>query len=123
MLLMQNIPPNVRDSLSKEFLNTLDIAIRVYGDQLFRLPNRAGELKRQRSVPLLDAVLLGIRNLGQNASLLPNHSEAILKGTKDLLMKKETYEILVARGNTRREIEKRIDLMTNMYRSVLEGKC
>jgi hypothetical protein len=103
MLLMQNIPPNIRDSLSKEFLNSLDIAIRVYGDQLFRLPNRAGELRRQRSVPLLDAVLLGIRNLGQNASLLPNHSEAILKGTKDLLMKKE------------------IELMTNMYRSVLEG--
>jgi hypothetical protein len=121
MLLMQNIPPNIRDSLSKEFLNSLDIAIRVYGDQLFRLPNRAGELRRQRSVPLLDAVLLGIRNLGQNASLLPNHSEAILKGTKDLLMKKETYEILVARGNTKREIERRIELMTNMYRSVLEG--
>lgn len=122
MIRMQNISQEDRDRLRSAYLNTLDIAIRTYGDSLFRLPNKAGALKRQRSVPLSDAVLLAIRKLDHKASMLSKHAEAILRKTKDLLTDEKTNKILTSRGNTRREFEDRVNLMTDVYHSVLGGE-
>lgn len=120
MIQSQNISLKACDRLESEYLGNIKTAIRIYGDHLFRLLNKAGELRRQRSIPLSDAVLLAIRNLGQKANLLPNHSETILEETKKLLTNDSTYRVLVSRGNTKREFEDRINLMIKTYQSVLE---
>jgi Protein of unknown function DUF262 len=106
--------------LKSEYMQKLKIAIQIYGEKLFRLPNRKGELAGRRSVPLADAVLLGIKNSGTKGALLPKHSDYIVRQTKKLLSAPKTYETLVGRGNTRAAVEKRISLLTRVFHRALK---
>ena len=60
--------------LKDEYENCLRIAIAIFGESTFRLPNNAGKLTGRRSVPLADAVLLAIRSCGADAKSLPKRS-------------------------------------------------
>jgi hypothetical protein len=113
---------SIRDctKLRGEYMEMFGIATQIYGKQLFRLPNKKGELAGRRSVPLADAVLLGIKNAGTDRDHLPKHSDYIIRQTKRLLSAPKTYETLVGRGNTRAAIENRISLLTRLFRRALK---
>jgi hypothetical protein len=118
---MKNAPPRRCKGLQIEYLVNLNIATQIYGDSLFRLPSRKGELVGRRSIPLSDAVLLSIRNLGQVAKKLPDCADYLQDQTKLLLNNEDKYEILVGRRNTKDAVEARIQLTTEMFRQALEG--
>jgi len=107
------------DKLKKEYLNSLDISWAVYGSSLFKLPAKNGELEGRRSVPLSDAVLLGIRDLGRDANGLKNKKSEVLKATSKLLKNPKTYEQLVGRPNTKTAIESRLKLLSRQLKRVV----
>lgn len=106
--------------LKNEYISILRTAMQIYGDKLFHLPNRKGELAGRRSVPLADAVLLGIKNCGDQADRLSKNTDYIIQQTRRLMSSPKTYEALVGRGNTRTAIENRINLMTQLLRRTLK---
>lgn len=106
-------------ALAEEYLSVLKIGDEIYGDKLFRLLNKNGELKGRRSVPLADATLLAIRKYQSKHEKLVQAKDKILQGTIKLLKDTETYEILVGRGNTKKAIEVRIDKMSELVKSVM----
>jgi hypothetical protein len=117
---MTEAPEHKCGELRREYLSNLQIATEAYGDALFRLPDKKGELKGKRSIPFSDAVLLGIREIGKGARGLPDKATLVRLKTAEMLKDKESYELMIGRGgNTKELIKKRIDSVANMFRSIV----
>lgn len=105
------------------YLRCLSIAAKTFASALFRLPKKGGELTGRHSVPLSDAILLGIRSLRTSeAATLQSRSGAAIAELKKLLADGETYKTLVGRANTKSSIGERIGLVSKMLKSVVKGK-
>jgi len=106
----------------EKYLSCLSIAKKTFGPALFRLPNKRGELVARHSVPLSDAILLGIRALSaKEASAIQSSSDNVVSRIKKMLNCEDTYKTLVGRANTKSSIVERIELVTQMYKSVAKG--
>jgi hypothetical protein len=99
------------DALEAEYLNVLQVADDVFQNALFRLPKNGHGLVGRRSVPLADAVLIAIKSFVDRADKLQAKREAIVTATADVLSDPQKYNVLVGRGNTKKDIEARIELM------------
>jgi hypothetical protein len=108
------------DNLKAEYLSVLATAKAVYGPSLFRL-RKKDKLLGRRSVPLSDAVLLGIRAVGDNADKLKNKKIEVLRATERLLADDRTYEVLVGRPNTKTAIEKRLKLLERRFKQIVKA--
>jgi hypothetical protein len=119
--MVRNLTLKFKESslLERRYLRILKYAKEIYGETLFRLPTKAGQLNGRRSVPLADSVMLGILNTGASAAQLVSHSEYILRRTRELLSDPEKYQVLVGRGNTKSEIQTRIKLMTKVFKQAI----
>lgn len=105
-----------------KYLRCLSIAVRTFGPALFRLPNKKGELIARHSVPLSDAILLGISSLKESeASTIQSSSAKVVERMKIMLNSEDSYKTLVGRANTKSSIVDRIDLVTKMFKSVAKG--
>jgi hypothetical protein len=113
-----------KDCMKKKekYLYCLSIAKKTFGTALFRLPNKNGELVARHSIPLSDAILLGILSLSKKeANSILSSSAKVVSRMKKLLNSDDTYKILVGRANTKSSIIERIDLVTKMFKSVAKG--
>jgi hypothetical protein len=117
---MQRASKDECDNLKGEYLSVLKTARAVYGASLFKLP-KGKKLLGRRSVPLSDAVLLGIRSLGTNAHKLKDKKLDVLRATEKLLAGRTTYEVLVGRPNTKTAIEKRLKLLDRKLKQILKA--
>jgi hypothetical protein len=109
--------------LKSNYIYCLSIAKKVFGDKLFRLPNRLGNLAGRHSVPLSDAILVSIHTLGSKRSKrLPLRATKIVSELKRLLSDEEKYQILVGRANTKASIQDRIDLVSNVFKKAIADK-
>jgi hypothetical protein len=117
---MQPMSKKECDNLKAEYLSVLATAKAVYGPSLFRL-RKKDKLLGRRSVPLSDAVLLGIRAVGDNADKLKNKKIEVLRATERLLADDRTYEVLVGRPNTKTAIEKRLKLLERRFKQIVKA--
>ncbi len=99
--------------LEAQYREVFEIASQVYGDDLFRLAKN-GSLSGRRSVPLADAVLIAFGKYRDKKKELVKRSSQIVSATLTALQKPEDYELLVGRGNTKKAIEDRLDLMKTL---------
>ncbi len=105
-----------------KYLRCLSVASRTFGSVLFRLPSKKGELVARHSVPLSDAILLGISALNKReAKIMQASSAKVVEKMKKLLNSEDSYKILVGRANTKSSIVDRIDLVTKMFKSIAKG--
>lgn len=113
MILNQSLKKSQCTELKKEYAEVLDLASKVYKERLFRLP-KDGDLTGRRSVPLADAILLAMREHKDKSEEVLSHSDKVVKATLDTLEDPDQYELLVGRGNTKKDVESRIKLMTSL---------
>ncbi len=105
-----------------KYIHCLSIATKTFGPVLFRLPSKNDELTGRHSVPLSDAILLGIRSLSaKDANKLPRYSTKIVAKINKMLTTEETYKTLVGRANTKSSIVERINLVSDVFKSVVKG--
>jgi hypothetical protein len=105
-----------------KYLRCLSIAVKTFGPALFRLPNKKGELIARHSVPLSDAILLGISSLKESEAITIQSSSAkVVERMKIMLNSEDSYKTLVGRANTKSSIVDRIDLVAKMFKSVAAG--
>lgn len=105
-------------AMETEYLSTLATAMAIYGDMLFKLPAAHASLTGQRSVPLSDAVMLGIKANPTTRDRMVKSQNEIIKRTQELLADEFMYETLVGRGNTKEAVKDRIELLGKMFRAV-----
>jgi hypothetical protein len=100
------------DSFRADFLDTLSLAKKVFGDKAFRLPPAGKRKKGNLSRPLFDAEMISLfRHLDKKAHILARKSE-ISKQILELCdPKSSSYELIVGRPNTADAIKKRIDVV------------
>jgi hypothetical protein len=102
-------------NLEEDYLRILSLAMDIYKTHLFRLPKNGDGLLGRRSVPLADAVLLATKAHSSQAESLRRYSSRIISGTSAALHDRESRNVLVGRGNTKKDVESRIDLMKEVF--------
>jgi len=104
--------------LAADYGKTLSAAHRIYDKHLFRLFDKENELNGRRSVPLADAILLGIAHHKKSWEALIQKRQLVIRRTKEALSDPKTYEILVGRGNTKTAIEARISVVSSFIERI-----
>lgn len=107
------------NDLEQDYMLSLKTARDIYGECLFRLPGRSGELDGRRSIPLADVVLISIHSHLNQADKLIRNKEYITTETKKMLSDKDNYLTIVGHGITKAAIEKRINLFDNLMKQAL----
>ncbi len=122
MMAMKSLTKKECEALEQQYLKLLRSASAIFGDTLFRLLNRNGELAGRHSVPLSDAILIALDKVSkaQFKKLVGKSYEVQTKLNKHL-SDADDYEKLVGRANTRTSIVERISLVSKMFKSVLKG--
>jgi hypothetical protein len=109
------------DLLAKDYSEVLRCARRIFGNHLFRLPNKAGNLSGRHSVPLSDAILIGLDKLSQEQrDKIVNTTGKALALLQTHLLDGRAYEVLVGRANTKASIEERFKLVSSIFDNVLK---
>lgn len=92
----------------KQFLDTLTLAREVLGNDAFRLPGASGG-KGKLSKPLYDAQIIALFRLFDRADDIRASAPAIKEAVTNLAQPgRDTYELMVGRGNTAAAIKERI---------------
>jgi hypothetical protein len=102
------------------FYDTISLAHDLYGEFLFRPWDKINhEWNKRPQVAYADAVMVGIsRHLDSRDRLLPI-KDRVIEATKQLF---EAHEVntFTGQGNTKKDVEQRIDLFDGMLTSLLE---
>lgn len=94
------------ESLAEDFRSRLSVAVKIFGNEVFRYTDDAGNLRL--SLPLYDAVMVSIDRLWGKHDELPVRKERIIRALNELLKDEKTFEVVVGRPNTARAILDRI---------------
>lgn len=104
----RNINEEQVEIAKNEFLDTLRLAREVFGDDTFRLPGIDGG-KGKLSKPLYDAEIIALFRLFSRAESIRASAPAIKEAVMNLARPdRDTYELMVGRGNTAATIKERI---------------
>lgn len=108
--------------LRAEFIETISVADSIFGELLFRPWDTTSESwsLRGAQVAFADAVLVGLnRVLGERDKLI-GRRDRVVAATRRLF---ETHEdgTFTGRGNTKSDVNERIDLFTEMLTQVASG--
>lgn len=106
-------------TLENKYMKTLALAWDIFGDKLFKLPGKDGNLFGRKSIPYADAALIALAGMMNDSDKLVESKGKVLTKTKKALSREKTYEVIVGRGNTKNAIEKRIEEMELIFRFVL----
>jgi hypothetical protein len=96
------------------FDNRLQLAESVFGSRAFKYKGEEGRMSL--SLPLFDAVMVGLDELWKHRSALVAHKAKIVNSVDKLLLDDEAYATIVGRPNTAKAITDRIDLVANAMR-------
>lgn len=106
------------DEFRTSFLEALELAIEVYGEDVFCLPpDERG--RRRRSRPLYDAVMVGLYQLAENKNEIIAAKDQIKARTDEALASEMFYNIVVGRPNTADAILARISTV----KELISGEC
>ncbi|MBF9239524.1 DUF262 domain-containing protein [Hymenobacter sp. BT683] len=101
------------------FNRVMDIASGIYGNKLFIpfIPKKDGwGLSPQKAYT--DAIMVGLSNFLDKKDELWDKKDLILDATKQLF-KEDSAGVLTGRGNTKKDVLARIELVRGMYQSIL----
>lgn len=103
-----------------DFSRTLEIASKIFGDDLFRrAPAKAGT-KGPPSKPLYDAVMVALFSLEGRWNEIESHSAAIRERVLDMTKPQSPeYQKFTGRANTATSIKERIDLLEQVLTETL----
>jgi hypothetical protein len=105
--------------LRQDFITTMNVAAEIFGDKVFcpfNVREGAWEAKPQKA--FYDAVMVSLsERLGKIAEMVPN-SEKIIAGTKALFIAHEEGTF-TGRGNSKKDVQERIQLFGEMLDNVL----
>jgi len=122
MISMKSLGKKECELLAKEYTDILKCSTDVFGDTLFRLPNRRGDLAGRHSVPLSDAILLSVDKLSlKKRKKLVAVKKKVVNKMRRHLLNEDDYKTLVGRANTRTSILERINLISKMFDIILQG--
>lgn len=105
-------------SLKDLYTSTISIALDIYGEHLFRVYDPVKEKwidSKQKA--FADAVLVGLSNNLDRAAFLARNKEKVINATKNLFSDIEEGT-LTGRGNTKKDVIQRIDIISNMFRAI-----
>ncbi|HBK4792950.1 TPA: DUF262 domain-containing protein [Serratia marcescens] len=106
------------DELKSIYTKTISTALKIYDDYLFRVydPEKEKWLDSKQKA-FADAVLVGIsRNIEKSDFLIANR-EKVIEATRNMFSQVEEGS-LTGRGNTKRDVIKRIDTVTALLDSI-----
>lgn len=105
--------------LRQDFITTMNVAVEIFGDKVFcpyNVREKGWETKPQKA--FYDAVMVGLsERLGKIADMVPKREE-IIEGTKALFFAHEEGTF-TGRGNSKKDVQDRIQLFGKMLDSVL----
>jgi len=108
----QDANGSVIDEVRNSFLESLELACRIFGDGVFRIEGESG--KCRVSTPLYDAVMVATNGLRDRHEDLINSRRAIQEALLCALNDEEKYEVIVGRPNTAGAIKGRIALVREL---------
>ena len=120
MMKVSKLPSSDIELLRSDFIGTITLASEIYGDLLFRPydTSRADWAKAPQKA-FFDAVMVSFSNLLSNREIFIAKKSEILEATKELFNKNEEGTF-TGRGNTKADIQNRIDLFSNMLEGFLD---
>jgi hypothetical protein len=105
--------------LAQQFTTSLNAAVQIYGDKVFRpFDPKENNWEARPHKAFHDAVMVGISHHLGRAGDFPKYSERIVENTKALFQNhpKGTF---TGRGNTKKDVEERIRLYSEMFAQTL----
>ena len=104
--------------LKKLYSDTVELALALYSDLIFKAydvtKNKWGSARQKA---FADAVLVGVSNNLDRKDILLGKSAEVLEATASLFINSEPGA-LTGRGNTKKDVQGRIELVTQMLRSI-----
>jgi hypothetical protein len=107
--------------LRRVFTDTMDLAGAVYGDLIFRpWSARDGKWATSPQRAFADAVMVALSRNLKHAELLAQRKDAVLEGTKRLF-EGHPEGTFTGRGNTKADVNERIELYADMLRDIVQS--
>ncbi|GAB1540962.1 hypothetical protein NUACC21_36310 [Scytonema sp. NUACC21] len=108
------------DILRDIFHNTVNLAHKIYGDNLFKpFDPEANNWKNKAYKAYYDAVMVGLSSHLADADMLVERKSKVIEETKKLL-KEDKSKLLTGSGKTKADIQKRIRLFDDMLSQVVK---
>lgn len=123
MKTLRHIDSQTVREFKADFEDALDLSISVFGKDVFRLPrsNSSSLQPGKHSRPLYDAEMIALFRLRQHRTAIEQHKDAIRESVLNLAAPdKETYELMVGRGNTAATIRDRIETVENVILEIID---
>jgi hypothetical protein len=118
MLRARNFTSTDIAKLKELYERVIALALAIYGDHVFRAYDvQAAAWGTRRQKAFADAVLVGLANNLDRAATLLTHSTRVVEATANLFITSEKGA-LTGRGNTKKDVQSRIELMTGMLRAI-----
>jgi hypothetical protein len=115
----RNMKEEEIETAKSQFRETLILACDVFGDDAFRLPSN-GDGKGKLSKPLYDAQIISLFRLSNCADDIRASAPAIKEAVMNLARPgRDTYELMVGRGNTAATIKERIAAVQDTIQGVI----
>ena len=115
----RNFSPQDLEILKNLFLDTIQLARNIYGDLIFRPYSPEKEEWQSRAhKAFYDAVMVSLSNFLPQAEVLIGKKEEIIQKTKNLF-ENNPPGTFTGRGNTKADIQERIQKYTDMINNLL----
>jgi hypothetical protein len=106
------------DFLASLFRSTFKCAHAIYRDHIFKVYEN-GEWKGKASKGMYDAIMVSLSEFEADYEKLIERREAIVQGTIEAI-EREGVSSITGRASTKKDLENRIDLFRNLFRTVLK---
>lgn len=104
--------------LKELYTATISTASDIYGSHLFRVYDPAKDKWiESKQKAFADAILVGVSNNLYKAEVLKAKKERVIEATRTLFSEVEEG-VLTGRGNTKKDVIQRIEIVTNMLRGI-----
>lgn len=105
--------------LRQQFISTLNGAVEIYGDNVFRPFNpEINDWEKRPHKAFHDVVMIGVSSQIHRMNEFPRHQKAIVEGTKQLF-RDHPEGTFTGRGNTKADVQERIRLYSEMLTAIL----
>lgn len=103
-------------ALREFYLSTLLLATNIFKDKLFRpFDPKLGIWKKVKQKALADAVLVALADFIEKDNNLQDHREEIVCAVMDAFIADQNRSVLTGRGNTKSDVEARIELLRAIF--------
>ena len=116
----RNVDEATLEQMKLEFRDALGLCVRVFGENVFRIPAKGITRKSRLSRPYFDAQMVVMHQLREECDAILAHTVEIEAGVRKLAEPdSETYELLVGRANTAIAVKGRIEAVRSVVREII----